>query len=56
MIIDNCDFFCSLWCPDEGDAPLSVDADGVVAFEVAFERFESVVRWYFEVLESGGLV
>ena len=37
--------------PAETDAPLVVDADAVLAFPVAFERFEPVARRHAQVFK-----
>lgn len=39
--------------PAEADAPLVIDADGVLALPVAFERFEAIAGRDGEVVEFG---
>lgn len=42
MVIFDADVFGALRAPDEGDAPLVVDADGMAVLAVALQGVESV--------------
>ena len=42
--------------PTETNAPLIVDADGMLAETVSFECFETVPRWDCQVREDDGFV
>jgi hypothetical protein len=53
MVIDDFDFMGSVRFPAEADAPLVIDADGVLAFPVALERFEAIAGRDGEVVEFG---
>ena len=53
VVIDDFDFVGSVCFPAEADAPLVIDADGVLAFPVALERFEAVAGRDGEVVEFG---
>ncbi len=39
MIINDGNLLYSLRSPDEGDAPLPVDANRVIAFQISFKSF-----------------
>lgn len=49
MIIDNFDLMRPVCLPAEADAPLIVDADGVLAFAVALEGFQPVAGRHAEL-------
>lgn len=53
MVIDDFDFMGSVGFPAETDAPWIIDADGVLAFPVALERFEAIAGRDGEVFEFG---
>ncbi len=53
VVIDDFDFMGSIRFPAETDAPLVIDADGVLAFPVALERFEAITGRDGEVVEFG---
>jgi hypothetical protein len=56
VVVDDADLVGAAVSPAEKDAPLVVDADRVIAGEVALERLESVARRDSQILESlGGL-
>ena len=44
MIVDDLDVLSPERCPSEHDAILVVDSNAVLAFPVAFQRFELVAR------------
>ena len=44
VVIDDFDFMGAVCFPTEADSPWVIDADGVLAFSVALERFEAVGR------------
>ena len=52
MIIDNFNSGWSAGTPNEANAPLVVDPNTVLAFAVAFERFESVARRYSQIIQA----
>ena len=54
--IDDFDIVRAIRLPAEADAPLVVDADGVLAFAVAFVGFQSVAWRDGEVVEFGDCV
>ena len=41
-VIDDFNFMRAVMLPAEADAPLVIDADGVVAFAVALEDFQTI--------------
>jgi hypothetical protein len=53
VVINDFDFMGSVRFPAEADAPLVIDADGVLAFPVARERFEAIAGRDGEVVEFG---
>lgn len=56
MVIDDGHFFGTSFGPDEDDAPLVVDTNGVIVGEVAFESFESIAEGDSHVVEFRGLI
>jgi hypothetical protein len=52
VVIDNFDFTCFTFLPNEAKAPLSVDADAVLTGSIAFESFEMVGRRRPQVLQN----
>jgi hypothetical protein len=53
VVIDDFDFMGAVCFPAEADSPLVIDADGVLAFPVALERFEAIAGRDGEVIEGG---
>ncbi len=53
VVIDDFDFVGAVCFPAEADTPLVIDADGVLAFPVALERFEAIAGRDGEVVEFG---
>ncbi len=53
VVIDNLNLVRAVGLPLEAEAPLLVDADGVLAFAVSLEGFEPVSGWDVEVVEFG---
>jgi hypothetical protein len=53
VVIDNFDFMGTVRFPAEADAPLVIDADGVLAFPLALERFKAIAGRDGEVLQFG---
>ncbi len=53
VVIYDFDFMRPVRFPDETDAPLVIDADGVLAFPIAHESFESVAGWHGEAMVFG---
>ena len=51
VIIDDLDFVCVTISPNKTDKPLIVDADAVLTFAFAFQRFKSIGRWNAEVVQ-----
>jgi hypothetical protein len=56
VVIDDLDFMGAVCFPAEADAPLVIDADGVLAFPVALERFEAIAGRDGEVIKRGDSV
>lgn len=56
MIIYNGYVFGTGWRPLEDDAPLLVDADGIVTGEIALEGFEPITRRDCHIVEVSGVV
>jgi hypothetical protein len=54
VIIDDFNVVCIPSQPDEANAELVVDANAVLAFSVAQERFKMVAWGCFEVKEFNG--
>lgn len=54
MIVFDADVFGALLAPDESDAPLQVDADGVLAFAISVQRVQTIGWREAESFESGG--
>lgn len=55
-MVDDLDAFGVVLGPDEAQPPLFVDADTVLSFSIAFERFEPVTGRNSQVIKSGGPV
>ena len=53
VVIDNLNLVRAVGLPLQADAPLLVDADGLLAFAVSLEGFEPVSGWDVEVVEFG---
>ena len=53
VVIDNLNLVRAVGLPLEADAPLLVDADGLLAFAVSLEGFEPVSGGDVEVVEFG---
>ena len=53
VVIDDFDFMGSVRFPAEADAPLVIDADGVLTFPVALQRFKAISGRDGEVVECG---
>jgi hypothetical protein len=53
MVVGDFNFVRGFRFPVEADPPLVVDSDGVPAFEVSFQGFESVAGRDGEVIEFG---
>ena len=51
VVVDDFDIGGPFLSPDETDAPLVVDPDGVLATTVAGQRFERVCWWRAQVVE-----
>ena len=45
MVVDDLNLVRPVRFPLEADAPLVIDADGVLAFHVSFEGFQAVTGW-----------
>jgi hypothetical protein len=56
VVIDDFDFMGAVRFPAEADAPLIIDADGVLALPVALERFEAIAGRDGKVVECGDSV
>lgn len=54
MVVFDADVFGALLAPDESDAPLQVDADGVLAFAISVQRVQTIGWREAESFESGG--
>lgn len=53
MVIDDFDFVRPVCIPPEADTPLIVNTNGMLAFAVPFESFETIAGWDSEMLEFG---
>ncbi len=53
VVIEDFDLVRPVRFPDEAETPLVIDADGVLAFPVALERFQAVAGRHGEVVEFG---
>ena len=51
VVVDDFDIGGPFLSPDETDAPLVIDPDGVLATTVADQRFEPVCWWRAQVVE-----
>jgi hypothetical protein len=51
VVIDDFDIVRAIGLPAKADAPLVVDADGVLAFSVTPENFQTVAGWDGEMVE-----
>jgi hypothetical protein len=51
VVVDDFDIGGPFLSPDETDAPLIIDLDGVLTTTVASQRFKPVCRWYAQVIE-----
>ena len=56
MIIYNFDVVRVAAAPPKTDAPLAIDADAVLTFPIAFERFQSIARRNEQILQTNGRV
>jgi len=56
MVVGDFHFGGAVSFPAEDDAPLVVDADGMEAFQVPTERFETVPWWVAKVFEGFGFM
>lgn len=56
MVIYDGDVFGTGWRPLEDDAPLLVDANGVVTDEIALEGFEPIARRDCHIVEVSCVV
>ena len=56
MVVADLNVFGLVVSPFEADAPLFVDADGVLAFAVALECFELIAGRDAEIIEFVGSV
>ena len=56
MIIANFNIFRVITIPDETNAILVIDADGVLAGAIPFERFKAISGRNGEVVERDGFV
>ena len=54
MIINDFNIFCACCCPTEADTILIVDAYAVLTGSIAFEVFEAISRWNFQVFNLVG--
>jgi len=52
MVINDLDIPGVLVAPDKADAPLVVDADAVLPFPVAFQRFKAVAGRGTKIVEN----
>lgn len=53
MVIDDFNIVRAIRFPAETNAPLIIDADGVLAFAGAMENFQTVAGWDAKVNEFG---
>jgi hypothetical protein len=54
MIINNLDLMWTVFAPNENQAPLPVDPDGVLAAAVASQDFQPVARRKTKILQTLG--
>jgi hypothetical protein len=54
VVIDNLHIIGIPVAPDKADAPLIIDANTVLPFSLAFERFQVISRGRGEVTKLGG--
>ena len=54
MIVHDLDFYSSFLRPDKAQAPLTVDADAVLAFAIVFKSLETVPWRHLQVIENCG--
>ena len=56
MVIDDFDLGGSIIRPAEGDAPLFVDPNGVIACQITLKWFEAISRRHGQVLQNNCLI
>jgi len=56
MIVDDFNFMRIASAPLETDAPLTIDADAMLAFVVAFKHFKFVARRNHQVFQSNSRI
>ena len=54
MVVGYFNAIRSMYSPNEADAKLIIDADGMLAFPVIAKCFQSVPRWRFEIVKQEG--
>lgn len=52
MIVNDLDLGCSIDGPNEAQAPLSIDADAVLALSIVLQRFKTVPGRNLQVLKN----
>lgn len=52
VIVDDLDVLRPLGSPDEADSPLIIHANAMLPDAIAFQSFELIPRWNFEVFQS----
>ena len=52
MIVDDLYILSTLWCPDEADAPLLVNANAVLTPSIIFQRFECVAGRHPQIVKN----
>ena len=53
VVVNNFNIARAVRFPAETDAPLVIDPDGILAFAIAFESFESIAGWYSQLGQFG---
>jgi len=51
VIVRKFDIDGSFVCPDEADAELIVDADRMLPGPIAFQLFQMIARWHFQIAQ-----
>ena len=56
MVVNNFNLINAIFSPLKTYTPLIIDANAVLSLTVAFESFQPVRRWNFEIVKIGGCV
>lgn len=56
MVVHNLHLVGAVVPPYEGDAPLAIDPDGVLACTTASQRLQTIAGWDAQILQSFGRI